>query len=262
VKKLGFCFLIYDIINLESLWDLFFKGVDTSKYHIYIHYKVNTPLLFFEKYKLDTCIPTKYADISLIHAMNILFKRAYDDDCTKMIMVSQACIPFKSFNYIYELLTKDDFGYFNMFPRRQCFPNCRQLCPSIDRNFIHKSHQWFILNRTLCDMILQNSVIIDPKYLTVNAPEEVFYITTVYINKLQDQIITTDHIPTGTTFTNWSEMRYVYRSKSGLKNYSSITSEELNYIISSKSLFGRKFTPECLSSLSVPIYLDTISNKE
>jgi hypothetical protein len=43
MKKLAFCFLIYDVINHEELWKLFFDRVDPSKYSIYIHYKTNTP---------------------------------------------------------------------------------------------------------------------------------------------------------------------------------------------------------------------------
>ena len=52
MKKIAFCFVIYDIINYEELWNMFFQNVDTNKYNIYIHYKTNTPLKYFEKYKL------------------------------------------------------------------------------------------------------------------------------------------------------------------------------------------------------------------
>ena len=112
MKKLGFCFLIYDKLTLEELWNVFFSGVDKNKYNIYIHYKHNVPLKYFEQYKLKECIETKYADVSLIHAHNLLFKKAYDDGCYKIISLSQACIPFKSFDYIYEFLCKDNYGHF------------------------------------------------------------------------------------------------------------------------------------------------------
>ena len=49
MKKIAFCFLIYDIINHEELWNIFFKNVDANKYTIYIHYKFNKPLKYFEK---------------------------------------------------------------------------------------------------------------------------------------------------------------------------------------------------------------------
>ena len=65
MKKVAFCFLIYDVINHEELWNIFFKNVDTNKYTIYIHYKFNKPLKYFEKYKqLQTrCSRTTYSAI-------------------------------------------------------------------------------------------------------------------------------------------------------------------------------------------------------
>ena len=53
MKKIAFCFLIYDTINHEDLWFLFFKNVNKDKYNIYIHYKDNKPLKYFEEYKLN-----------------------------------------------------------------------------------------------------------------------------------------------------------------------------------------------------------------
>lgn len=62
-KKISFLFLIYDEINHEELWYNFFKDIDTSKYSIYIHYKDNKPLKYFEKYKLDYCVPTEWGGL-------------------------------------------------------------------------------------------------------------------------------------------------------------------------------------------------------
>ena len=78
MNKIAFCFLIYDSINQEELWYTFFKNVDMNKYNIYIHFKYNKQLQYFEKYKLDNCLETKYADISLVHAHNVLFKKAFE----------------------------------------------------------------------------------------------------------------------------------------------------------------------------------------
>jgi hypothetical protein len=36
IMKIAFCFLIYDIINHEDLWNIFFANVDNNKYNIYI----------------------------------------------------------------------------------------------------------------------------------------------------------------------------------------------------------------------------------
>ena len=146
MKKIGFCFLIYDEIVLEELWNTFLKNVDTEKYGIYIHYKINKPLKYFENYKLKECVETKYADVTLIYAHNLLFKEALNDGCYKIISLSQNCVPLKSFNYIYKYLTKDCYGHFNVMPDRQCFPRCNNLLQFYDRNHIKKSSNWFILD--------------------------------------------------------------------------------------------------------------------
>ena len=154
MKKIAFCFLIYDIINNEELWNIFFKNIDINKYNIYIHYKNNKELKYFEKYKLTNCIETKYADISIIHAHNLLFKKALQDGCYKIISLSQACIPFKSFNFIYDFLTNDDNCHFNVAPHEQCFPRCNILLNFYDKKNIQKSSNWFILNRKNCDLVV------------------------------------------------------------------------------------------------------------
>jgi hypothetical protein len=263
--KIGFCFLIYDTINLEEIWNIFFKNVDKNKYNIYIHYKINKPLKYFEQYKLNNCIETKYADVSLIHAHNILFKKAYDDGCYKMINLSQACIPFKSFDYIYNFLCKDNYGYFNIYSQTECFPRCNKLLNYYNKNIIQKSSEWFILNRKLCEIVLQEDVIkINTIYNKIYAPEEHYFITTIFLNNLQGEIIVTRSLSNNaTTFTNWNNNRYKYSfgyNGKQLKNYDSISKNELLYLLNSKCLFGRKFNAKCYLNLNVKEYIEYITS--
>ena len=261
MKKIAFCFLVYDIINHEELWNLFFQNVDTNKYNIYIHYKNNKPLQYFEKYKLTSCVPTKYADVSLIHAHNLLFTKAYDDGCYKIISLSQACIPFKSFDYVYHFLTKDNYAHFNVAPQSQCFPRANILLNYYDKSVIQKSSEWFILNRKTCEYVIScDKQKVDTEYSSIYAPEEHYFITTLFNNNLQDEIIITPNVANdATTFTNWEGMDYKFASQRGLKVYSFIAEEELLYLLSSKCLFGRKFTVECKSSLHNAKYIMKIS---
>ena len=53
MKKIAFCFLINDVINHEELWYTFFKNIPQDKYNIYIHYKIDFPLKYFDIYKID-----------------------------------------------------------------------------------------------------------------------------------------------------------------------------------------------------------------
>jgi len=262
MKKLGFCFLIYDIINNEELWNLFFNNVDKEKYNIYIHYKNNKQLKYFEKYKLENCIETKYAHVSLIHGHNLLFKKAYEDGCYKIISLSQACIPFKSFDYIYEFLCKDNYGHFNIAPHKACFPRCNELLKYYAKDIIQKSSNWFILNRQICELaISEDKININNKYGNISSPEEHYFITLVYVNNLQNEIITTPNLSNdATTFTNWEDMGYKYPSNCAIKNYSYISQEELIYLLNSICLFGRKFNVECSESLNKKEYIEKISS--
>lgn len=255
-KKIALCFLIYDKIIHEDLWYQWLKNVDKNKYNIYIHYKENKPLKYFEKYKIKENIPTKYADVSLIHAHNLLFKNALKDNNYKIISLSQNCIPVKSFDYVYKFLTNDNFGHFSFFSNYQIFPRGNELLNYYNRENIKKSNNWFILNKTLAKSVINNSKNnIDKKYKNIISPEEYYFITHIYTNNLQNQLKTTYNSCYGTTFAGWSEMTdYKIFDKSKLlkppssswvNEYDEICNEELEYLVNSKCLFARKFTEKC-----------------
>ena len=251
-KKIAFCFLIYDKINHEELWYNWFKNVDKNKYDIYIHYKENKPLKYFDKYKLSNNISTKYADVSLIHAHNLLFKEAFNDNNYKVISLSGSCIPVKSFDHVYNYLTRDNYGHFNVASKKYLFPRCNILLKRYDKEHINKSSEWFILNRNIIEHINKISKNeIDEMYSDIYAPEEHFYITLVYANNLQDSIKIDNNLSYSTTFTGWPDMTdYKKFSTSILKKnepneYIKIGDDELQYLVNSSSLFARKFTSEC-----------------
>lgn len=264
MKKIAFCFLIYDEINNEDLWNIFFNNIDHNLYNIYIHYKTDTPLKYFEKYKLKNCIETKYDDYTICLAYNILFNEAYKDkDNYKFVILSNSCIPFKSFNHIYNKLTNDDYGYFNISSSSQCFPNCNSLIEHIDKDLISKSHNWFILNRILVEnLTFDKEDYLKTVYKNVYAPAEYFYYTNIRILKLENQIITTDNISNNaTTFTNWEGNDYINPSRFGLMNYNYISINELVYLLNSKCLFGRKFTKNCNDYLkNISQYINGITS--
>ncbi len=263
MKKIAFCFLIYDCINHEEIWYTFFQRVDPNKYTIYIHYKSYKPLKYFESYRITNGIQTNYADITLPLAQNILFRNAYkNQDNYKFIMVSGACIPFKSFDYIYDFLTRDSYGYLNVSPQEQLFPNCNSLLPIIEKKNIGKASQWIILNRALVkNLCFDKDNILNQYYKSIFAPEEIFYYTHIKLLGLANQIKITPNLANqATTFTNWAGMKYPFSSTSGLKNYDFIWQDELLYLMNSPCLFGRKFTPQCSDSLMNEDYLRFISS--
>ena len=279
MNKIAFLFLIYDVINHENIWFQFFNGISKNKYNIYIHYKTDDTLEFFNDYKLNInkTINTKYADISIVKAQNILIKEALKDKNNKhFIFLSGSCIPLKSFNYIYNYLDVK-YSYFHIADPDDCFPNCKVALKYIPKIHINKSSQWCILNRLHSELLIKGGESTDSanNYLIwfkdTYAPDELCYISYLsYIyNKngsdlLSKEIISTSYTSSpevATTFANWEDMNYKYASERELKNYKNISEEELEYLLRSKSLFGRKFKPSCYYSLNKRFYYDVITDK-
>lgn len=236
MRKIAFCFLIYDEILNEDLWYDFFKGVNPDKYSIYIHYKENKTLGWFEKFKLhkDKIVPTKYADISLVRAHRRMFEEAYlDKDNYKFINVSHACIPVKTFDYIYDKMTRDNNSYFNLCAHESSFPRASSTLKYLPKEKIYKSHQWFIVNREHVKLFIDRKGE-EHFFEDVYAPEEHHFVTVVK-NNLDKDVVYMDDLALGaTTFTNWYD-------EDDIKNYSSISYQELLTLINSDCLFARKF---------------------
>ena len=259
--KLAFCFLIYDTIQCEELWNIFFKNVPSEKYTIYIHYKTQKPLKYFEDKKLKHCIETRHGDISLVKAQNILLQEALKDEANEhCIFVSGTCVPLKSFDVVYKSFSKD-FSYFNICPQSQCFPRCTKTLTLLERRNIQKAHQWCILNRKHAQLMLDTTDYLEWFSYPETVPDEHCYISNLYFHKLQNELITTNNSASdATTFTNWCGTAYKYPSLRALKNYESITKEELLYLLASKSLFGRKFLRESIVCFTNKDYLTCISS--
>ncbi len=260
-KKIAFLFLITDIINKEDLWYDFFKNIDQNKYSIYIHYKTNDQLKYFNDYKIKNIIETKWADISLVKAEQNLLKEALKDDNNyKFIFVSGSCIPIKDFNYIYDFLTRDNYSYFNNMIKRQN---------------IYKTFQWCILNREHAKIIGEDITEIK-NYEESFAPDEIYILTT--LKKLNDKNIIINMTPdTFTTYANWGDGWIIFNDDFSNKykkfnsdvqkqfmfinkypyNYTKIDDNELKYLVNdTKCLFMRKVTKECILNEKLLPYIN------
>jgi hypothetical protein len=255
-KKIAFLFLIKDKINKEELWKNFFNNVDTDKYSIYIHYKDNIKLKYFEKYKLTNTIPTKWGDISLVHAQKILLKEAFKDEANyKFIFISDSCMPIKNFDYVYNFLIKNNNSYFN-------YENIK-----IKYNkTLYQTFQWCILNRNHTNIIINDTTEIE-FYIKHNifASDEIYFLTTIR-DKLNNNIIINKTPDNYTTYVIWKDnILYIIKSNDFNNKYKKYKSDisfpnngspatyikfddnELKYLINdTKCLFLRKVTPNTI----------------
>lgn len=245
VKKIAFLFLVYDKINHEDIWKSFFSQDNDNRHSIYIHYKDRFESKYFNNYKLPECIETKWGDISLVKAQNLLLSYAINDPENKLfIFCSGSCVPFKTFDYVYNSLN-EKYSYFNMAPDEECFPRCRNALKYINRKYIKKASQWCILNRKHTNLILGSDIYL--KWFNDTVGDEHCYITYLHCIGIENEIIATYNASnSATTFTNWPHIRYMYPHREpNIKNYKVITAEEILYLLGSKCLFGRKFDQIC-----------------
>lgn len=250
-KKIALCFLIYKEIYHEDIWYEYLKNVDKNKYNIYIHYKENEPLKHFEQYKLYETIETCWGCLSIVQAQNLILKEALKDPNNQhFIWLSDSCIPVKSFDYVYKYLDTSK-SYFNKAHDSQVFPRANNALKYIDRNNIKKAAMPSILNRKHASIILQNNNI-SKWFKNINNVDEIVYITLIYHNNLQNELIITPNLAADAPiFTGWPDMsnyklfKNSRLTKKSPNEYSYICPEELNYLISSKSLFARKFAKNC-----------------
>jgi hypothetical protein len=253
-KKLALLFLIYDEINHEKLWYDYLSQINNRtsphktdvKYSIYIHYKNNKELKFFEKNKINNSIDTKWGDISLVKAQNVLLGEALKDkNNTHFIFLSNSCIPLKNFNHIYDNIQLDK-SYFNIAPNG-IFPRYDNIKEHTDSNNIMKASQWSILCRKHADILYNDRDIYCKWFENTPIPDEGAYITYLNHMKCQNELITTNNSANNaTTFTNWSDMDYKYVGNESPKYYKNITNDEFDYLVNnSKCFFGRKFHQEC-----------------
>lgn len=253
MRKIAFCFMIYDVINHEQIWRRFFENVDENKYTIYIHYKSDATLKYFERFKLKNCIPTKYADISLVAAQNVMFAEAMRDSDNKLfILLSNSCIPLKSFDEIYNALDAK-FSYFHTWNPIDSFPRSLRTLMYIERKYIQKASQWSIINRKHVHILLTETEYMEWFDFPENVPDEHCYISKLYYNNLQDEIIDSRLLSRApTTYTNWYRL---YNTSEVLHNYNMISNEELQKLLNTESFFGRKFTIECSPYLMTREYI-------
>lgn len=251
-KKVALCFLIYDKINHEEIWYKWLKNINKSKYNIYIHYKEDKKLKYFNDYKLKNCIETCWGCLSVVQAQNLILEEALKDKNNHhFIWLSQSCLPFKSFNYIYKNLDTTK-SYFNKFPDSQVFPRGDNLLKYFERKNIKKASMPAIINRKHAILFINNNSTINKNFKNVDNVDEFVYLTLIYHHNLQNEIVEENYISYDSKiFTSWPDMNnYKKFDKSILtketpNSYSYICPEELEYLVKSKSLFGRKFDENC-----------------
>ena len=181
----------------------------------------------------------------------ILHEALKDDQNQHFIWLSDSCVPLKSFDYVYNNL-KDDKSYYNISPDNQVFPKADNVLRQspIKREHVKKANMASIICRNHAQLFVDNENNIYKWFKNISNVDEIVYITLLYHYGKQNELILTENIATGAIiFAQWSDMKN-YKQFDGSINpksyeYKHICEEELDYLIKSKSMFGRKFLKGC-----------------
>lgn len=264
--KIAFLFLTIDDIYFPKIWDYYFKN-NNDKISIYCHPKnpdnIKTPWL--KKNIIKNLTKTKWGHFTDA-IINLLKSALLDDQNQKFIIVSESCLPIKSFKILYNMLKNDNINTSYIKLRTFEDYNIKSINVSFDYKLI-KHSGWFCLSRHHVKKLLVNKTIHlfnkiiagDEYLLSILYPSnniknfEITYSNweankkqiNIITKKLKELYILKETKNTEIYNTDILNLR-IKKSILGKhpKTYNKINNHELNEIKNSSSFFYRKFSQD------------------
>jgi hypothetical protein len=116
-SKIAFMFLTPGTLPFEKLWDLFVQGHE-GKFSVYIHASKDTPV-HTSRYFLNREIRSDevvWGRISMIDAERRLLTNALrDPENQQFVLLSDSCVPLRSFEYMYNYMMHSNVSYVDCF---------------------------------------------------------------------------------------------------------------------------------------------------
>lgn len=262
--KIAFLFLTINDIYFPSIWDYYFKN-NHKNISIYCHpkYPEKIKTTWLKKNIITNLVPTKWGYFTNA-IINLLKAALQDKENTKFIIISESCIPIKSFKTFYEFLSNDHIN--TSYIHLRDFDDYNIKKSKIKINNINIKHSgWFCLSRHHVKKLLINDNL--SKFNQILAGDEhilsLIYNTTnikqyeitsvnwehhqVEINEINQKLKKLYEKKESEHTSNYDDEILSYRiRKSDLgkhpKTYNNLSNEELDEIMNSKSFFMRKFS--------------------
>jgi len=159
--KIAFLFLTIDDVNFPEIWEYYFKN-NNDKFNIYCHPKnpQNVKTLWLKNNIIKNLTATKWGHFTNA-LINLLKTALIDKDNEKFMIVSESCLPIKSFEKFYSMLKRNDIkiSYINILENDNII-NIKNS--KIDDNYLSnvniiKHSGWFCLSRHHVKKLLSNS---------------------------------------------------------------------------------------------------------
>ena len=256
--KIAFIFLTVGDVKQNKIWQHFFKN-HKDKYNIYIHPKFpNKVNSIFKDHIIDKLIPTKWGDVSLVDATNILIENALKDSSNKkIILVSDSCIPIKNFDYIYNTVLKDKKSWFNYY-RPDLSQGSKEHLRRINlldknvRDNAYINEQWMVLDRKHAELLNKNIHLMKYFRKPNLIPDEIYFITALHnidptiTNELKfKKTNRKDYLKhSSVTYAKWYDP-YIKRWQTKHPfEFNKMNDYDVINLKNSKALFARKFSPD------------------
>lgn len=229
--KIALCFLVYDRIIHERVWNTWLAGQGDS-YSVYIHSK--EPLVIDlpdVKFHVIPRVPTGWGTLGLVKAQLKLFESALEEHAVaKCVLVSGDSIPTKPAWMVYNELLRHSRSVFEFSHHSQIFPRYDILKERFDRSEIVKHSQWCAVNRKHASYLVMQYEKLDGLFGDVQVPDECAF-GTLLMNAGEAENL---FVNPGIMYVDW-ERGDPYR-------FTVIRPAEIARIIESPEFFARKFS--------------------
>nr|XP_018450298.1 PREDICTED: uncharacterized protein LOC108821802 isoform X1 [Raphanus sativus] len=151
-SKIAFMFLTPGALPFERLWDRFFQGHE-GKFSVYIHASKERPV-HYSRYFVSREIRSDevvWGRISMVDAERRLLANALRDPTNQQfVLLSDSCVPLRSFEYIYNYLMYSNVSYVDCFDdpgQHGSGRHMNHMLPEIQKKDFRKGAQWFTMKR-------------------------------------------------------------------------------------------------------------------
>jgi len=210
--KVAFMFLTLESLHHGKRWHKFLEdGKDRCTMYSHPKYPEHIKQKFLTDSIISRRVPTRWANISLVKASNLMLVEALKDPDNKFFMLlSEKCLPLYDFDYTYETMTRQNkswlFNYKwtgaqnhnrwkNLYKNTNGIEN--PLTIRVDQ--FYKQSQWMVLNRKHAE-IIASTMHLAHQFKSMSAPDEHYYIN---ILKNRVPLFHKENINHPITFVNW-----------------------------------------------------------
>ncbi|ESQ54224.1 hypothetical protein EUTSA_v10025381mg [Eutrema salsugineum] len=151
-SKVAFMFLTPGTLPFERLWNRFFQGHE-GKFSVYIHASKERPV-HYSRYFVNREIRSDevvWGRISMVDAERRLLSNALRDPANQQfVLLSDSCVPLRSFEYIYNYLMYSNISYVDCFDdpgQHGSGRHMNHMLPEIPKKDFRKGAQWFTMKR-------------------------------------------------------------------------------------------------------------------